>query len=111
MLPYCVNRFQPDPREKMMAEKKIQPGSEEERLLLARWIKKAQELIVASSAMGESFIDPKVKRAEDIQKLSEEYVEFDHDVVKELPHLKGRYRWDLEKYFRENYGPYFPKED
>jgi len=94
-----------------MSEEKIVPGSDEERLLLGRWIKKAQGLIVASSAMGESFLDPKIKREEEVQKLSEEYVTLDHKVADELPHLKGRYRWDLEKYFRENFGPYLPKED
>jgi hypothetical protein len=94
-----------------MSEEKIVPGSDEECRLLARWIKKAQGLIVASSAMGESFLDPKIKREEGVQKLSEEYVELDHKVAIELPHLKGRYRWDLEKYFRENFGSNFPKED
>ena len=88
----------------------IEPGSEEERLLLARWIKKAQDLIVASSPMGDSYLDPNIQREEDVQKESEEYVKFDHEVAVDLPHLKGRYRWDLEKYFRENYGPYLPKE-
>ena len=78
--------------------------------MLGRWIKRAQGLIVASSALGESYIDPNVKREEKIQKMSEEYVDLDHAVGNELPHLKGRYRWDLEKYFRDNYGPYLPKE-
>ncbi len=93
-----------------MSEQKIQSGSDEERLMLGRWIKKAEGLIVASSPLGESYMDPKIQREEEVQKLSEEYVEFDHRVAQELPHLKGRYRWDLEKYFRENYGPYLPKE-
>jgi hypothetical protein len=93
-----------------MSEQKITPGSDEERLMLGRWIKKAEGLIVASSAMGESYLDANIAREEDVQKLSEEYVKLDHDVAKELPHLKGRYRWDLEKYFRDNYGPYLPKE-
>ena len=93
-----------------MSEQKIQSGSDEERLMLGRWIKKAEGLIIASSPLGESYMDPKIQREEEVQKLSEEYVEFDHRVAKELPHLKGRYRWDLEKYFRENYGPYLPKE-
>lgn len=78
--------------------------------MLGRWIKRAQGLIVASSALGESYIDPNVKREEEVQRLSEEYVVLDHTVSKDLPHLKGRYRWDLEKYFRDNYGPYLPKE-
>ena len=78
--------------------------------MLGRWIKKAEGLVIASSALGESYLDPNVQREDAVQKLSEEYVELDHIVAKELPHLKGRYRWDLEKYFRENYGPYLPKE-
>ncbi len=78
--------------------------------MLGRWIRKAEGLIVSSSPMGESYMDPNVKRDDEAQKLAKEYVEFDHDVAQELPHLKGRYRWDLEKYFSENYGPYLPKE-
>ena len=93
-----------------MPDRKIKPGSDAERLMLGRWIRKAEGLIVSSSAMGESYMDPNVKRDREAQKLAKEYVEFDHDVAQELPHLKGRYRWDLEKYFSENYGPYLPKE-
>ena len=79
-------------------------------MLLARWIKRGQDLIVGTSAMGESYLDPNVKRDEEVQKLTEEYVKFDHEVAEDLPHLKGRFRWDLEKYYRDNYGPYLPKE-
>lgn len=88
----------------------IEPGSEEERLLLGRWIRKGQDLIVGTSALGDSYLDPNVKRDEKTQALSEEYVKFDHEVAEKLPHLKGRFRWDLEKYFRDHYGPYLPKE-
>lgn len=88
----------------------IEPGSDEERLLLGRWIRKGQELIVGTSALGDSYLDPNVKRDEETQALSEEYVQFDHEVAEKLPHLKGRFRWDLEKYFRDHYGPYLPKE-
>ncbi len=89
----------------------IEPGSEEERLLLARWIRRGRDLIVGTSALGESYLDPKVQRSEEVQKLSEEYVKLDHETAEKLPHLKGRFRWDLEKYFRDHWGPYLPKEE
>ena len=89
----------------------IEPGSEEERLLLGKWIRKGRELIVGTSAMGESYLDANVQRTDEVQALSEEYVQFDHDVSEQLPHLKGRFRWDLEKYFRDHWGPYLPKEE
>ncbi len=88
----------------------IEPGSDEERLVLGRWIKKAENLIVASSALGESYLDQNIKREPEVQQKTEEYVKFDHDVAEQLPHLKGRFRWDLEKYYRDNFGPYLPKE-
>jgi len=88
----------------------IEKGSEEERLLLGRWIKMGQGLIVAGSAMGESYLDPNIKRPEDIEKKSVEYVKFDHEAAVKLSHLKGRFRWDLEKYYRDNFGPYLPKD-
>ena len=89
----------------------IEPGSDEERLLLAKWIRKGAELIVATSALGESYLDPNIDRSEELQEKSEIYVTFDHDVAEKLPHLKGKFRWDLEKYFRDHWGPYLPKEE
>ena len=88
----------------------IEPGTDEERLMLGRWIKKGQSLIVGTSSLGDSYLDPNVKREEDLEKKSQEYVEFDHQVVEDLPHLKGRFRWDLEKYYRDRYGPYLPQD-
>ncbi|NIQ01070.1 MAG: hypothetical protein GWM98_12145 [Nitrospinaceae bacterium] len=88
----------------------IKPGSEEEQRMLGRWIKRGQDLIVATSALGDSYLDPNVQRTEEVQKLSEEYVQFDHEVALKLPHLKGRFRWDLEKYYRDHFGPYLPKD-
>jgi hypothetical protein len=94
-------------REKIMA---IEPGSDEERLLLGRWIKKGQGLIVSGSPMGESYLDPKVKRDAEVNRVSEEYVKLDQDVAEQLPHLKGRFRYELEKYYRDHWGPYLPKD-
>ncbi len=88
----------------------IEPGSKEEQMLLARWIRRGRDLVVGTSAMGESYLDPNVKRDVEVQKLTEDYVRLDHEVAEQLPHLKGRFRWDLEKYFRDHYGPYLPKE-
>ena len=88
----------------------IESGTEEERLMLGKWIKKGQKLIVGTSALGDSYLDPNVKREEDIEKKSVEYVAYDHKVAEELPHLKGRFRWDLEKYYRDRYGPYLPQD-
>ena len=88
----------------------IEPGTDEERLMLGRWIKRGQKLIVGTSSLGDAYLDPNVKREEEIQKESEEYVAFDHKVGKELPYLKGKFRWDLEKYYRDRYGPYLPED-
>lgn len=88
----------------------IEPGSDEERLLVGRWIKRGQGLIVGSSPLGESYLDPNIKRDEDVEQKSQEYVKFDHEVVEQVPHLKGRFRWDVEKYYRDRYGPWLPKE-
>ncbi len=87
-----------------------EPGSDEERLLVGRWIKKGQGLIVGSSALGDSYLDPNVKRPDDVEKKSQEYVKFDHEIAEQVPHLKGRFRWDIEKYYRDRYGPWLPRE-
>ncbi|QPJ64938.1 MAG: hypothetical protein G3M78_05875 [Candidatus Nitrohelix vancouverensis] len=88
----------------------IEPGTEEERLTLGRWIKAGQSLIVGGSALGDSYLDPNVVRPPDIAQRSEDYVKLDHEIAEQLPHLKGRFRWDLEKYFRDRYGPYLPRD-
>lgn len=90
---------------------KIEPGSEEERLLLGKWIKMGRNLIVASSPLGESYLDPNISRAGDVAKRSEEYVKLDHEMAKKIPHLKGKFRYSLETYFRELWGPYLPKDE
>ena len=78
--------------------------------MLGRWIKNGQQLIVGTSALGDSYLDPNVKRDEETEKKSQNYVTYDHKVAEELPHLKGRFRWDLEKYYRDRYGPYLPQD-
>jgi hypothetical protein len=88
----------------------IEPGSEEEQLLLGNWIKRGQGLIVGASALGDSYLDPNVKRPDDVEQKSQEYVKFDQEVAEKLPHLKGKFRWDLEKYYRDRFGPYLPKD-
>lgn len=88
----------------------IEQGTDEERILLGRWIKKGQGLIVGGSALGDAYLDPNIKRPDDVQQDSEEYVAFDHQVAEQLPHHKGRFRYELEKYYRDRYGPYLPRE-
>ncbi len=87
----------------------VEKGSEEERMILGKWIKMGQGLIVAGSAMGDSYLDANIIRPDDIEERSQNYVKFDHEIVEKLPHLKGRFRWDLEKYYRDRFGPYLPK--
>ena len=89
----------------------IEPGSDEERLLLSKWIKKGRDLIVGSSPLGESYLDTNVKREESIETKSKEYVHFDREVAGKLPHMKGKFRYELETYYSDNWGPYLPKED
>ena len=88
----------------------IEAGSDEERIMLGRWIIKGQGLIVGGSPLGDAYLDPNIKRSTDIQEKSEEYVSFDHHAAEKLPYLKGRFRYELEKYYRDRYGPYLPKE-
>ena len=88
----------------------IEAGTDEERIMLGRWIQKGQGLIVGGSSFGDAYLDPNIDRPKDIQEKSEEYVKFDHHAAEELPHLKGRFRYELEKYYRDRYGPYLPKD-
>ena len=58
----------------------IEPGTDEERLMLGKWIKKGQSLIVGTSALGDSYLDPNIKREENLEKKTQEYVAFDHQL-------------------------------
>ena len=49
----------------------VEPGTDEERLMLGRWIKRGQKLIVGTSSLGDSYLDANVKRDEETQKQSE----------------------------------------
>jgi hypothetical protein len=88
----------------------IEAGRDEERIMLGRWIQKGQGLIVGGSSFGDAYLDPNIDRPKDIQGKSEEYVKFDHNAAEQMPYLKGRFRYELEKYYRDRYGPYLPKE-
>ena len=88
----------------------IEPGSEEERVLISKWIKRGRNLIVGSSPLGESYLDSNVKREESIEIESKAYVQFDHEIAEKLPHMKGKFRYQLETYYSDNWGPYLPKE-
>ena len=88
----------------------IEAGTEEERIMLGRWIKKGQNLIVGGSPLGDAYLDSNVKRPDEIQEKSKEYVKFDRYAAEQLPYLKGRFRYELEKYYRDRYGPYLPKD-
>jgi hypothetical protein len=89
----------------------ISPGSDEERLLLGKWIKMGNNLIVATFPFGDSLIDPKVKRDEETAKRAEVYVQFDHESAEKLPHLKGKFRYALETYFRDTWGATLPTDE
>ena len=88
----------------------ISPGSEDERMLLAKWIKMGHELVISSFPLGESVLDPNVKRLDDVAQKVEAYVEFDHEVAQKLPHLKGKIRYALETYYRDTWGPFLPSD-
>ena len=87
----------------------VEVGTDEERITLGRWIQKGQGLIVGGSPLGDAYLDLNIERPKDIQEKSEEYIKYDHHAAVELPHLKGRFRYELEKYYRDRYGPYLPK--
>lgn len=89
----------------------ISPGSEEERLMLGRWIKMGRELIVGTFPLGESILDPKVQRPPEVETRARAYVEFDHVVAEKLSHLKGKFRYALETYYRDTWGPYLPSDE
>jgi len=42
---------------------------------------------------------------------AEDYVKFDHEVAKKLPHMEGKFRYELETYYSNTWGPYLPKND
>ncbi len=60
-------------------------GTDEERIMLGKWIQKGQGLIVGGSPLGGAYLDPNIERPKDTQEKSKEYVKFDHHAAEELP--------------------------
>ena len=50
-------------------------GTDEERIMLGRWIQKGKGLIVGGSHLGAAYLDPTIERPKDTQEKSEEVSE------------------------------------
>ena len=49
----------------------VEVGTDEERIMLGRWIQKGQGLIVGGSPLGDAYLDPNIERPKNIQEKSE----------------------------------------
>lgn len=82
----------------------IEPGSEEEKSALNKWFSLGSKAGMWSGyPIGESYIDTRVGSGHGIPEVKD-YVDYDHIVAAQLPHLAGKYKNDVQAYYDEQFG-------
>ncbi len=82
----------------------VQPGSEREKEILSEWIRLNNNVGERGGyPLGSSYIDARCGVGFGMPDQYE-YVKTDRKVGKQLPHLDGKYRTDVRKYFEETFG-------
>ncbi len=81
----------------------VKPGSEEEKEILSEWLRLNSEVGMRGGyPLGHSYIDARCGVGFGMPDQYE-YVATDCKVAKQLPHLAGKYRKDIEEYFEKTF--------
>ena len=84
--------------------KQVEPGSEEEKEILSEWITLNKNVGERGGyPLGGSYIDARCGTGFGMPDQYE-YVMTDRKVGKQLPHLAGKYRKDVQKYYQDTFG-------
>ncbi len=82
----------------------VKPGSQEEKEILSEWIRLSKNVGTRGSyPLGGSYIDARCGTGYGMPDQYE-YVMTDRTVAKQLPHLAGKYRDDVIKYYQDTFG-------
>ena len=82
----------------------VKPGSQEEKEILSEWISLSKSVGTRGSyPLGRSYIDARCGVGYGMPDQYE-YVMTDKKVAKQLPHLAGKYRDDVIKYYQDTFG-------
>lgn len=82
----------------------VEPGSEQEKEILSEWIRLNREVGQRGGyPLGSSYIDGRCGVGFGMPEQYE-YVETDRKVAKQLPHLKGKDRRQIDEYFLKTFG-------
>jgi hypothetical protein len=82
----------------------VKPGSQEEKEILSEWIRLSKNAGTRGSyPLGGSYIDARCGVGFGMPDQYE-YVMTDRKVAKQLPHLAGKYRDAIEKYYQDTFG-------
>lgn len=83
---------------------RVEPGSEREKEILSEWIRLNSNVGERGGyPLGGSYIDSRCGVGFGMPDQYE-YVQTDRMAAKQLPHLDGKYRNDVRKYFEETFG-------
>lgn len=84
--------------------RQVEPGSEEEKEILSEWIRLSKSVGTRGTyPLGGSYIDGRCGVGFGMPDQYE-YVMTDKKVAKQLPHLAGKYRDDVIKYYQDTFG-------
>ena len=99
--------------QEFLDEEKVEPlkkNSEYERTQITQWLRLNSTVGMRGGyPLGQSYIDARCGAGYDDDGEQANYVTFDRKTAKYLPHLRGKYRPDVIKYYKKTYGK-LPKE-
>lgn len=88
-------------------EKEVTPvekGSEEEKELIERWFRMQKEAgMWGGYPVGSSYIDARCG-AMFTEENIKDFVDFDHELAKKVPHLSGKYKEAVMEYYVQTFG-------
>ncbi len=93
ILQYCEEKIE-----------QVKPGTEDEKEILQEWLRINKNVGMRGGyPLGSSYIDARCGVGYGTPEQYE-YVETDRKVAKQIPHLSGKYRKEVEEYYRKTFG-------
>lgn len=98
---YAIERAWGDFRKEYIEIKPIEKGSEEEQRLIKRWLDLNPKAgLWGGYPVGNSYIDARCGSGHGMPEVKD-YVDIDQEIAQKCPHLRGKNRHEMEKYYKK----------